>query len=201
MVAQLPLPYFLIPIIIGSAATATATRSSNHPPVLHSKFLSHLHCPYAHNWLRVGPERASVELFGLEKSSSSFDGGEDKGERRPTAAATEGRELFGASRESSPLPPDPSSSKGSCVFANAFTNAQTCTQYHGEGWTAADMEATCASASDGTGAFASDAACANGTGSTLAVVVFDQWRSKNDQFLTIRRLKPPRGAPSITYWY
>jgi hypothetical protein len=28
----------------------------------------------------VGPERASIELFGLEKSSSSFDGGEDEEE-------------------------------------------------------------------------------------------------------------------------
>jgi hypothetical protein len=125
MVAQLPLPYFLIPIIIGSAATATATRSSsNHPPVLHSKFLTHLHCPYAHNWLRAGgPERASVEL-GLTKKSVDGEDDEEEGEDEEEER-----------RESSPLPPDGASSEGTCVFANAFTNAQTCTQYHGEGWT------------------------------------------------------------------
>jgi len=172
VVAQLPpLPsYFLIPFLLGSAAAATATRSSsNHPPiVLHSKFLSHLHCPYAHTWLRAGgdPERASIELPGLEKSS--FDGGEeDEEERRPTAATAEGRELFGV------LPPDGASSKGTCVFANAFTNDETCTQYHGEGWTtgntAADsMEAMCAAASDDAGVFTSDVACAtsSSTGSS-----------------------------------
>ena len=64
------------------------------------------------------------------------------------------------SEDPSTLPPDPSSSKGSCIFTNAFTNTETCTQYHGESWTnTVDMEISCATASDNTGIFTSDIAC------------------------------------------
>jgi hypothetical protein len=164
------LSYFLI---IGSAmmvdataaTTTTTTRSStNHPPI-HSKFLSHLHCPYAQTWLRVGPERASIE-FGLqfnEEDERRLGSKKKQSENKSTTTASrKSRGLFGVPDPS--LPPDSATSKGTCTFTNAFTNTETCTQYHGESWTnTVDMETYCATASDNTGIYTSDMACTTDT--------------------------------------
>ena len=162
----LRLSYFLIAaaavaMVDATAATTTTTRSSrNHPPI-HSKFLSHLHCPYAQTWLSVGPERASIEL-GLQFNGEDEERRrlkQQQSENKSTTTATKSRGLFGVPDPS--LPPNSATSKGSCTFMNAFTNTETCTQYHGESWTnnTVDMETYCATASDNTGIYTSDLAC------------------------------------------
>lgn len=103
-----------LPLLLTLDGTATSVAADQRSIPLHSKFYSHLKCPYANKWLTKGPEQAAREL------------GLDEHHRRRKLQQTEEQPI-----------------QGSCTYTNSFTQAPTCLQFDGSAWTTTDMNARC----------------------------------------------------------